>query len=86
MMITDFETFFEREAGAGGETVAAHQREAMAGNGVQWTRLGQQYFAAPNAARVVVNSAMCRAKNIHCTALSRRYDVLILCARVDFTP
>jgi len=34
----------------------------------------------------MVNSAMSRAKEIHCTALSRRHDVLILCARVDFTP
>ena len=32
-----------------GETVSANQREAMAGNGVQWTRLGQWTLATSNA-------------------------------------
>jgi len=29
---------------------------------------------------------MSRATHLRCTALSRHHDVLILCARVDFTP
>ncbi len=39
-----------------------------------------------NASGAVVNCTMPSATHLRCTALSRRYDVLILCARIDFTP